>query len=236
MAHWLVKLEGTPFDLEEFPYWFPSGPVFSTADADGTYIAGEPLEACEDSGTVRQLADALLDEMHAIICLLEPSIQRPAIGVVLREDDAGRRTGTVYASVMIGGRTKFRASSSVNRTDNAPAAETQAQRLLKAAQSSRHLRTALSLLAMPHVSWPHLYRALEEIEASLGNNVHKVGICSSSERKRFMHSANSGEVAGNDARHRVGRYVPPPQPMALEDAQAFIRLCLQAALQKRANA
>lgn len=236
MARWLVKLEGTPFDLEDFPYWFPRGPVFATADADGTYVAGEPLEACEDSAAVYHLADALLDEMHAVICLLEPGIRRPAIGVVLREDDTGRRAGTVYASAAIGGRTKVRANLNVAGTENTPPAETQAQLLLKAAQANRHLRIALSLLAMPHVSWPHLYRALEEIEVSLGNKVHHAGICNSNERERFTRSANSGEVAGKDARHRVGKFDPPLQSMTLRDAQAFVRLCLEATLRRPASA
>ena len=236
MARWLVKLEGTPFDLEDFPHWFPCGQVFATADADGTYVAGELLEACSDSASVYQSAETLLDEMHAVICLLDPGIRRPTIGVVLREDDTGKRTGTVYASATIGGRTKVRATLSVDGAANTPQAETQAQLLLKAAQASRHLRIALSLLAMPHVSWPHLYRALEEIEVSLAKKVHDAGICSSNERERFTRSANSGEVAGKDARHRIGKFDPPPQPITLRDAQAFVRLCLNATLRNVASA
>ena len=236
MARWLVKLEGTPFDLEDFPHWFPRGQVFAIADADGTYVAGELLEACSDSASVYQSAETLLDEMHAVICLLDPGIRRPTIGVVLREDDTGKRTGTVYASATIGGRTKVRATLSVDGAANTPQAETQAQLLLKAAQASRHLRIALSLLAMPHVSWSHLYRALEEIEVSLGKKVHDAGICSSNDRERFTRSANSGEVAGKDARHRIGKFDPPPQPITLRDAQAFVRLCLNATLRNVASA
>jgi|688.fasta_scaffold100110_1 hypothetical protein len=223
MPRWLVKLEGTPFDLEDFPHWFPRGAVFATADADGTYIAGELLEACRDSVSVYQTAEALIDEMHAVICLLEPGIRRPTIGVVLREDENGKRKGTVCASATIGGRSKVRATLNAS---GAPSVETQAQILLKAAQADRHLRIALSLLAMPHVSWPHLYRALEEIEVSLGNKVNDAGFCSGNERERFTRSANSGEVAGKDARHRIGKFDPPPQPMTLHDAQSFVRSCL----------
>lgn len=236
MARWLVKLEGVPFDLEDFPHWFPHGPAFATADADGTYLAGELLEVCNSPAAVHETADALLDEMHAVICLLDPGIRRPTIAVVLREDDMGKRTGTVYASASIGVRSKARATLSDVGAENADPAETQAQLLLKAAQASRHLRIALSLLAMPHVSWPYLYRALEEIEAFLGKTVHEAQICSSNERVRFTRSANSGEVAGKDARHRVGKFEPPPQPMTLRDAQSFIRRCLDATLRRSASA
>lgn len=237
MARWLVKLEATPFDLECFPHWFPRGQVFAITDPDGTYVVGPLLEACGDAVAVYQTAYNLIDEMHAVICLLEPGINMPTIGVVLREDDDGKRKGTVFASGTIGGRTKVRATLSVEGAANAPPVDTQAQILLKAAQTSRHLRIALSLLAMPHVSWPHLYRALEEIEASLGEKkVHAVGICSSNERERFSRSANSGEVAGEDARHRVGKVKPPPRPMTLKEAQAFVRRCLDATLRRSASA
>ena len=236
MARWLVKLEGTPFDLEDFPYWFPRGKVFATADANGTYVAGELLEACSDSSTVYQTAENLLDEMHSVICLLDPGIKKPTIGVVLREDDTGKRAGTVIASATIRGRSKMRATATINGATNGPHAETQAQLMLKAAQTDRHLRIALSLLAMPHVSWPHLYRALEEIEVSLGKKVHGACVCTSGERERFTRSANSGEVAGNDARHRVGKFDPPPQPMTLHEAQKFVRFCLDATLRKVASA
>lgn len=235
MARWLVVLDGAHFDLEDFPYWFPRGEACSFSDAEGTYITGDLFEACADAASVHQTAETWLDEMHAVICLLEPTTKRPTIGAVLREDDTGKRRGTVNASVTFACRSKVRATLKIDGLGSTVESVTQAQLLLQAAQTNRHLRIALLLLAMPHVSWPHLYRALEEIEASLGRKVHEVGVCSSQERERFTRSANSGEVAGKDARHRVGKFDPPPQPMTLNDAQAFVRLCLDATLRKVAS-
>jgi hypothetical protein len=236
MSRWLVKLEGTASDLEDYPYWFPHGQVFATNDSDGTYVVGELLEACTDATAVYEATQTVLVEMHAVICLLDPGIRRPTIGVVLREDDTGKRTGTAFLSATIGGRSKVSATLSVNGAAPRLPEATQAQLLLKAAQTSRHLRVALSLLALPHVSWHHLYRALEEIEAYLGKKVHDAGMCSSNERERFTRSANSGEIAGIDARHRVGKYAPPAQPMTLPDAQSFLRCCLDATLRNVASA
>lgn len=236
MPRWLVKIEGTPFDLEDFPHWFPRGEVFATTDAHGTYVVGELLEACSESASVYQTAEALIDEMHAVICLLEPGIKRPTIGVVLREDDSGKRTGTVYASATFGGRSKVRATLTDVGAASTPPTATQAQLLLRSAQTDRHLHIALSLLAMSNVGWPHLYRALEEIEVSLGKKIHDAGLCSSNERERFTRSANSGEVAGKDARHRIGKFDPPSQPMTLRDAQSLIRSCLDATLRRAASA
>jgi hypothetical protein len=236
MARWLVKLEGANFDLEDFPYWFPSGPALAMSDSDGTYLTGEVLESCVDASAVLQTAEALLDEMHAVVCLLEPSIRRPTIGAVLREDDNGERRGTVFASVQIGGRSKLRATLSSAVESGSASQETQAQALLRVAQASRHLRIALSLLALPHVSWPHLYRALEEIEAALGMTVCDAGLCSANARSRFTRSANSGEIAGTDARHRVGKFDPPADPMTLRHAQAFLRACLDSTLRRALGA
>lgn len=236
MARWLVKLEGTKFDLEDFPYWFPCGTAFAVSDSEGTYLTGEDFESFRDASAVLQTAEALLDEMYAVVNLLVPNIRRPTIGVVLREDDHGNRTGTVFGSAHMAVRSKLRASGSTADEGSSTPKETQAQALLRAAQGNRHLRIALSLLALPHVSWPQLYRALEETEAALGQTVCEAGICSANARLRFTRSANSGEVAGADARHRVGKFDPPPNPMTLQDAQTFVRACLDSALRRALGA
>lgn len=232
MARWLVKLDGEPIDLEDFPYWFPHGPIYAVADATGTYIAGESFETYIDASEVYQAAGARLDEMHAAINLLDSGVQIPELGAVIREDDAGIRKGFVLASATMRGRSKVRGALSAIGSENVVPTETQAQQLLKTARENRHLHIALLLLAMPRVSWPHLYRALEEIEAHIGAKPDDAGLCLGTDYVRFKRSANSGEVAGTDSRHRVGKYEPPKQPMTLQDARNFVRHCLNEALRR----
>ncbi len=81
-------------------------------------------------------------------------------------------------------------------------------------------------------SWPRLYRVLEEIEAHLGKNADHAGLCSDGERSRFRRSTQVPEVAGKDARHRVGLFQPPANPLTLQEAEAFIGRLLTAVLKK----
>lgn len=55
MARWLVKLEGANFDLEDFPYRFPSGPALAMSDSNGTYLAGEVFESLGDASAARRI-------------------------------------------------------------------------------------------------------------------------------------------------------------------------------------
>ena len=82
-------------------------------------------------------------------------------------------------------------------------------------------------------SWGRLHRVLEEIERHLGKRINQADFCTTNERERFTRSANCSEVAGIDARHASGKYDPPPQPMTLQEAEAFIRQILDKALREK---
>ncbi|MHB1054247.1 MAG: hypothetical protein ACYCZT_14450 [Thiobacillus sp.] len=112
MSRWLVKLEGDRIDLEEFPYWFPNGDVFALAEDDSVFIAGPVLERLAEPSQVLEAATQAVDEFTAITLLLWPSLKRPSIGNVYREDDAGQRKSYAFASAHVAGRSKVRAASS----------------------------------------------------------------------------------------------------------------------------
>ncbi len=52
--------------------------------------------------------------------------------------------------------------------------------------------------------------------------MHAQTWCEGSDLKRFKRSANSVTVAGDDARHGKEWQVPPPNPMSLEEASAYV--------------
>lgn len=230
MSRWLVQLEGEPFDTSEFAFWFPTGDICAVSEGDHTYLTGPVLDGLEHSTTVHETAAIQLEALYAVIHVLDPGVHRPGLGTVWREDDDGQRHGYAFMSGVASGRSKVRASISAVGEDPNLSRDTQAQEMLKASRSDRRLTVALSLLAIPNASWPHLYRTLEEIESFLGRKVSAAGICSDNERERFTRSANSAEVAGNHARHRFGKFVPPENPMSLNEAGSFMRLLVQTAL------
>jgi hypothetical protein len=110
---------------------------------------------------------------------------------------------------------------------------TQAQQLLRAIERNPRLKAALALWAEPNASWPQLYRAMEEIEAELGERLDGAGLCSRNERERLTRTANSAEVVGTDARHALGGSEPPSNPMTLAQARSLIRRALDAIVRGR---
>ncbi len=133
------------------------------------------------------------------------------------------------------GRSKVRGYSTVGGVGQERVAQTRAQFLLAGSRVNDHLKMAVSLWGDPLRIWPRLYRVLEEIERYLGKEVHKAGLCSANQRKRFHRSANAAEIAGKDARHAQGKFRPPKNPMNLAEATNFVSGLLQDALDRAAS-
>ena len=229
MARWLTEICGDAFDTEEARYWFSSGDVFAFVEGATTFLSGQAFEACAEAADVAELANRTLDEIYAVIGLLQPGVQRPTVGKICRELDDGTRTG----NVIMAGVGQFRMKLRVMHGDvMPPLPPTQAQEFLVAARGDRHLQVAIFLLAVPNSSWPHLYRSLEELEHHLLGTVHSHGLCSANQRERFTRSANAAEVAGVDARHRIGKFEPPSNPMSFTEARGFVVGLLHNALRR----
>ena len=72
MARWLVEREGERFDLDEYPYSFPSGEIFSVADGEKVFLVGDASEMLQVAGQVRERALQAVDELSAVIAILWP--------------------------------------------------------------------------------------------------------------------------------------------------------------------
>ena len=228
MARWLAQLQGDSYYLEDLPELFPDGDSFVFVEGDHYFLAGSRLELLPDGRLVNDLANQLIDEFAAVAAIFYGHFERPKVGVIYREADDGSRTGMQYgivADMVV--RSKMRA-----KLADTPGPTT-AQRLLGAAQSSLHLKTALLLWADPLKTWPRLYRIVEEVQQHFGTAVNKAGLCTKDELKRFEHTANSAEAAGADSRHALLRYEAPANPMSLIDATAFVRGVIRKALEKQ---
>jgi len=239
MARWLVEINGDAFDVDEFPYWFPAGEAHAVAENGKVFLVGGALDVLAEASDVHDVAVQLVDEYFAIIGLLQPGLRRPSVGVVFREDDDGTRKGFAFLSGVAAGRSKAHPTltvATVAGEQKRATRPTQAQELLAATRSDRRLQVALSLIAIPGATWPHLYRCLEELEYYLGMKVGAAGLCSSNQRERFTRTANSAEVSGRDSRHRIGKFEPPTDPMSISEARAFVSQVLQATLRNVAKA
>lgn len=232
MARWLAQLEGELIDLQEFPYWFPDGDVFAVREGDRVYITGEALERFSAEGEVNAAANQALDEFGSVIALLWPSLRRPSIAQLFREDDGGHRKAFVFLSGSITARSRMRATLTVQGAPQEARRPTQAQELLDASRRDTHLGIAVALWGDGVRTWPRLYRILEEVERYLGQRVDKAGLCTTGERDRFTHSANSADIAREDSRHASGKFQPPKNPMDINEAAGLIGNMLMGGLRR----
>ena len=232
MPHWFIELQGEAFDTDEFTYWFPDGPdVFAVTEDKKCFLTGLAFLDCVDPSQVQETAERYIDELHSIIFLLQAGVKRPSVGTLFEVMPDGARRGHILLESRISLRAKLRANL---QAEGKPANKTQAQILLEAARSSHNLRVALTILALPHASWSHLYRCMEEIEEYLQAKVYSLGFCSEKERERFTRTANTGESAGLEARHSIGKFLPPKNPMTIIEARGFVTGIAQKAVRKAA--
>jgi hypothetical protein len=221
MARWLVSIIGEHFDTEELPRWFPDGDAFAIEEDRRVYITGPALENLGGPNDVRKAAVAILNDFAGVIALLLPNFRKPAIGTeIIREEDDGRRS---VHCILVPEPAHLRMKAHANLMVWPEGAKhTEAQHLLRAVEGSLRLKVVLALWTEPDASWAQLYRAMEEIEAELGEPLDNTGLCSQRERERFRRTANSAETAGRDARHASGKFEPPKNPMTLAEGRGFI--------------
>ncbi|MGR9000498.1 MAG: hypothetical protein ACU88J_15825 [Gammaproteobacteria bacterium] len=235
MARWLIEVQGDRFDIDELPYWFPDGDLYAISEGKNVLICGPALESLENAAQVYKVAEQAMTEFFSIIKLIQPIVNLPKLGTVFREDENGQRKGTDIGSAHLVTRSKLRATVTANSSEHGTQKPTQAQELLVGSHCDRGLQVATLLISAPNSSWPHFYRAFEEIkryvEKCTGNNIVKVGLCLKQDEIRFRHTANNADIAGNDARHRFD-YSPqiPDNPMSADEARTFISKLLQSTL------
>lgn len=236
MAMWLVPLHGDKFDLEEFPRWFPSGEIYVIEQDSEYFLVGPTFERFSEAEAVLNEANNVLERFTAAINLLGTKIRKPVIDTVIRKNSDGKRNVFVFLSGSLTTRSKLSATLTLTSdSSNALAQETQAQGIISKATGNLHLEQALSIWNAPTRSWPQLYRTLEEIEMYLGQQVDTAGLCTGKERTRFVRTANTAEVSGMNARHAIGKFLPPTNPMSLKDAADFIRRLLLGVLYEKSE-
>ena len=94
----------------------------------------------------------------------------------------------------------------------------QPDKALAAAAADSNLKKALHLYGRRPRTFVSLYKIFELHQQHPQHDSWS----SKNQRRRFTHSANSPGVHGDDARHAVDKTLPPPNPMSLKEAEAWI--------------
>ena len=86
MSRWLVALEGDRFDLEGFPRGCARADLF-TVEHDGRFfMTGQMLNRFNDPVVVREEVIRAVDGFYTVTGLLWPSLRKPVVGAVFREE------------------------------------------------------------------------------------------------------------------------------------------------------
>jgi hypothetical protein len=99
-------------------------------------------------------------------------------------------------------------------------------RILEEALGDEIIARALRQWASVPREWRELVNILEIIEADVGEPVHKLSWTSGRVRTHFQRTASHPGAAGDLARHGYSPHESPDEPMALHDADSFVRQLL----------
>jgi hypothetical protein len=240
---WQIQVQGWASDLEHLARHFTSAPIVVVKDprGDGFLYESEAFGSCTNSEQVLAKAEEELAVLSGVLRLERDSPEPLRAGAVYKQNANGGRDVFVHIREGIQLRAEFGevtitttdAQGNVIRRPSPPARTVWVTRL---SAKDPAVAKAMRLVAAPDFkTWVALYRVHEVIEADVGGEhaLKKKGWGSGRDLKRFKHSANSVKVAGDAARH--GREVEqaPSNPMAIEEAAAYVRYLLEAWLESK---
>jgi len=236
--HWCLKLIGDNFDLDDYPEFFRTGELRVERQNNDYLLVGPLIDELWANGapsknTVRQTLDRLI----AVARLQQPAIGPISAGGWICRHADGSRTHYLEGEASLGLRGKGRASIYVNgkMVDETIQGKTIAEWCVVAAINNSKLDHAIAYSADKHRTWGSLYAQLEAIEEYLGCSCSQ-SFCTASERRRFTQTANSVAVLGREARHSNTNFLPPSQPMTLQEATTFLDRIAQQVLLNAARA
>lgn len=222
--HWCLKLIGDNFDLDEYPEFFRTGDL-RVERQNNDYLLVGPLidELWANGAPSKSVVKKTLDRLIAVACLQQSAIGPISAGGWICRHADGTQTCYLEGEAHLRFRAKGRASAYVNGelVDETIQGKTIAEWCVIAAINNSKLDHAIAYSADKHRTWGSLYAQLEAIEEYLGCSCSQ-SFCTANERRRFTQTANSVALLGREARHSNTSFLPPSQPMTLQEATTFL--------------
>lgn len=232
---WEVQIQGNLSDLEHLARHctFDYASVFRDEQNDSYLYYSKAFDVCETSEKVLVTADDELAVLSGVLKFVRDSHEPVLTGAVHKSQEDGRRDVFVHIRETLQLRAEI-GEVTVTVTDaegNLVQQLTPPPRTVTISElaiQDAAVTKAMRLFAAPDVkTWVGLYRLHEVIEADVGSERLLVW-GSKNDLKRFKHSANSIEVAGDAARHGKENTQPPSNPMTIEEAIAYVNYVLHA--------
>lgn len=235
---WQVQVTGSASALAHLLRHFSKPPLqFSVAALpDQVEFQSASFLTCSTVDEVRAIACRELHVISGVLATDRRSTDVLRLGAVFKNNQAGGRDVIVAlesAAMVI---ETGEVSLALTRTDSdgnrvvvePPPPRTVA--LTRLALTDENVGKAMRLvIAADFKSWVGLYRLLDVIEEDVGGlralTAREWG--SSSDLRRFKHSANSVAVGGDASRHGKELTTPPSHPMSIEEADRYVRYILE---------
>jgi hypothetical protein len=207
-------------------------------EAGKRFLVGDPFEALPTAGEVHALASRVqsiateIEEAHSDIPI---GFQ---IGHVLEELESGERRMHVFGMAR-GFAMGFGGAASLTVERGLSLSEADRRRIEEeereaAYKKKRRKATSLLVSALENERASQVQRLLRKqltpqtmghiadlIQDDIGGAMRD--LVSGNQLTRFYRSINHPDVFGEQARHIISGQEPPPKPMSLDEAQAFIR-------------
>lgn len=107
---------------------------------------------------------------------------------------------------------------------------------LPLAIKDENVKKVLLLLNRSPSSWSNLYNIFESIEFDVGKGfITSEGWASKNSIRLFKRTANTSTRLDLDKRHPATNKEPPPEPMTIDEAKAFIKSIIHRWLQNKLN-
>ena len=216
---WAAEVEGHPVDL----HWAEEASAKLTLNVsrhqDGMWLLTSPtLAGLADTGAVEDEAVRLLSIVNGAGAVHDPGFRPLTVGHIYRFRPGGGKD----AFVLLKSTVTVRSALVLQGGTPVPPGPSLLEKATAAGQADADLQRALELFGGVPPTWGFLYNVYELSK----QQPELKKWTSQGERTRFQRTANSFTAAGSSARHAVEKTVPPPNPMTLAEARAFIRRIL----------
>lgn len=241
---WRVQVTGSAPALAHLVKHFTRLPLrFSVGAQPGQLeFESESFGACTTADEVRAIAIREVQILSGVLATDGRSSDALQVGAVFKNRPDGGRdvfVAVTSATLTISG---GEITALVTRTDgngNQVVVDPPPPRtisLTSLALADKNVGKAMRLVTAGDCrTWVGLYRLHEVIESDVGGMHALTARCwgSSTDLKRFKHSANSVAVGGDASRHGRELTTPPAHPMSIDEADRYVRYILESWLAEK---
>lgn len=228
MTEWSIELHGDRHVLDELAANFDSSPCTILFDEgqDRHFLRLSAFESATDVIEVRQAAENELDTLTGALSLSGRSMRDPLrLGAVHSIDEGGRQQLFVTCSSVMSV-AAFGHAVVVDALGNVITPPPDQRRLVQLAkligESDSVAKVSRLMRESDFATWTGLYRVFEVVSADVGGRDGLRDWVSERSIERFTRTANHPLAAGDGARHGHSNLEPPPRPMSLSEAHAWL--------------